>query len=171
ISRRRRRVTGGLPSRPRSVPPSPPPPPPLGLPPPPPPLLPVQQLGQDRAVGDIGRRRRHRVDQPGAAIHPEMRLHPEIPLVALFGLVHLRIARLVGILGRRRRIDDGCIDDRAGGYLYSLGHQVPLYLLEQLPAEIVRLEQVAEAAHRGLVGNRLAAEIDPDKAAHRRRIV
>jgi hypothetical protein len=35
----------------------------------------------------------------------------------------------------------------------------------------VRLEQVAEAAHRRLVRHRLAAEVDPDKAPHRRRIV
>src|SRR5947207_3668473 len=33
------------------------------------------------------------------------------------------------------------------------------------------LEQVAEAAHRGLVGHRLAAEVDPNEAAHRQRIV
>jgi len=35
----------------------------------------------------------------------------------------------------------------------------------------MRLEQVAEAAHRRLVRHRLAAKIDRDKAAHRRRIV
>jgi IS5 family transposase len=67
-------------------------------------LLPVQQFGQHRAVGDIGRRRHHGVDQLGAAVHPQMRLHAEIPLVALLGLVHLGVACLVGILGRRRRI-------------------------------------------------------------------
>jgi len=50
-------------------------------------LLPVQQLGQHRAVGDIGRCGHHGVDQLGAAVDPEMRLHPEIPLVALLGLV------------------------------------------------------------------------------------
>src|ERR1700730_16988681 len=61
-------------------------------------LLSVQQIGQYRAVGDIGRRRGHRMDQLGAAVHPEMRLHPEIPLVALLRLMHLGIARLVGIL-------------------------------------------------------------------------
>ena len=49
--------------------------------------------------------------------------------------------------------------------------QVPLHLVEQLLAQIVRLEQVTEAAHRGFVGRRLAAEIDVDKAPHRRRIV
>jgi hypothetical protein len=62
-------------------------------------LLPVQQLGKHRAVGDIGRRRRHRVDQLATAVDPKMRLHAEILLVALLRLVHLGIARLVGILG------------------------------------------------------------------------
>jgi hypothetical protein len=36
---------------------------------------------------------------------------------------------------------------------------VPLHLVEQQPAQIVLLEQVAEAAHRRLVGHRLAAEV------------
>ena len=43
-------------------------------------LLPMQEIRQDRAVGDIGRRRRHRVDQLAAAVDPEMRLHPELAL-------------------------------------------------------------------------------------------
>ena len=42
---------------------------------------------------------------------------------------------------------------------------------ERIRDKIVRLEQVAEAAHRGLVRHRLAAEIDADKNPHRRRIV
>jgi hypothetical protein len=40
-----------------------------------------------------------------------------------------RIARLVGILGRGRRIGDRGIDDRAGGHLQSLGREVPMYLV------------------------------------------
>jgi hypothetical protein len=48
----------------------------------------------------------NRVDQLGAAVDAEMRLHATIPLVALSCLMHLGIARLVGILGRGRRIDD-----------------------------------------------------------------
>ena len=42
-----------------------------------------------------------------------MGLQAEVPLVAFLGLVHLGIARLVLILRRRRRIDDGGIYDRA----------------------------------------------------------
>ena len=37
-------------------------------------------LGQYRAVGDIGRCGHNGVDQLGATVHPEMRLHAEIPL-------------------------------------------------------------------------------------------
>jgi hypothetical protein len=123
----------------------------------------VQQAGQHRAVGDIGRRRHYRVDQLAAAVDPEMPFHPEVPLVAFLRLMHLGIARLVGILCRARRIDDRGINNRAGGDLQAFGRQVPLHLVEQPSAEIVRLQQVAEAAHRRLVRHRLAAEIDPDK--------
>src|SRR4029077_19045173 len=58
----------------------------------------------------------------------------------------------------RRRVDDCGIDDRADGYLQSLGLQMPLHLVEQLPPQIVLLEQMAEAAHRRFVGHRLAGE-------------
>src|SRR6516165_2632431 len=62
---------------------------------------------------------------------PEMPLHPEIPLVSFLGLMHLGIARLVGILGRGRRVDDRGVDDRAGGHLQSLCHQMPLHFIKQ----------------------------------------
>ena len=55
-------------------------------------------------------------------------VHAEVPLVALLGLMHLAITRLLGVLGRRRRVDDRGIDDRAGGHLQSICHQMPLQL-------------------------------------------
>src|SRR5215510_14713796 len=61
-------------------------------------FVPVQQLGQHRTVGDIRRRRHCRVDQLAAAVDAEMRLHAEIPLVALLCLMHLGIAGLLCIL-------------------------------------------------------------------------
>src|SRR5262249_48001805 len=82
----------------------------ISLIPPHPGLLPMQQIRQHRAVGNIGRRRYHRMDQLAAAVDPKMSLHPKIPLLALLGLMHLGIARLPGILGRRGRIDDRRID-------------------------------------------------------------
>src|SRR5437660_6948685 len=58
-----------------------------------------------------------------------------------------------------------------GRHLQSLGGQVPLHFVEQQLAQIVRFEQMTEAAHRRLVGHRLAAEVDVDKMPHGRRIV
>src|ERR1700757_2881093 len=48
---------------------------------------------------------------------------------------------------------------------------MPLHLVEQLLAQIVGFQQMAEAAHRRLVRHRLAAEINPDEIAHGQRIV
>jgi hypothetical protein len=48
---------------------------------------------------------------------------------------------------------------------------MPLHLVEQLLAQIVSFEQVAEATHRRLVGHRLVAEIDVHKTPHCHRIV
>ena len=67
------------------------------------------------AVGDTGRRRTHRVHYAFLAVHADVRLQTEIPLVPLLGLVHLRVALPGRILRRTRRMDDGSIDDRAGG--------------------------------------------------------
>jgi MFS family permease len=67
-------------------------------------LVGLQQVGQYRAVGDIGRRSHHRVDQFGAAVDPEMRLHPEIPLVALLRLMHLGSRALSAFL-----VEDGAL--------------------------------------------------------------
>ena len=63
---------------------------------------------------------------------------PKIPLVSLPCLMHLGIARLVGILGRGRCIDDlrlrdDRIDDRASRNPQSVGCEVQLHLLEQRP--------------------------------------
>ena len=42
-----------------------------------------------------------------------MRLHAEVVLVTLLGLMHFRVALTVLVLGRTRRIDQRGIDDRA----------------------------------------------------------
>jgi hypothetical protein len=47
-------------------------------------------------------------------IDTDVRLHPEVPLLALPGLMHLRIALFLFVLGRRGRVDDRRVDDRAG---------------------------------------------------------
>jgi len=119
----------------------------IGLVAPHPGFLAVQQIGQKMTIGDIGRGRRRRMDDLGFAIDPDMRLHAEIPLVPLAGLVHVGIARLIGVLRRGRCMDDRGIDDRAGRHFQPIRLKMPMHLLEQTAAEIIGLEQMPETAH------------------------
>ena len=63
-------------------------------------------------VGDVRRRSDHRMNQPALGVDPEVRLHSEVPLVALLRLLPLRIAGLRFVLHRRRRGNDRRIGDR-----------------------------------------------------------
>ncbi len=73
----------------------------------------MQQVLGLRHIRRIRRRCRHRVHQARIDVDPNVGLHSEVPLVALLGLVHLRIARAVGVLRRTRRGDDRRIDHGA----------------------------------------------------------
>jgi hypothetical protein len=78
-----------------------------------------------------------------------------------------RLAAMAPVGGRARDISTGPLPGVRG----SLGGQVPLHLVERPPAQIMRLEQMAEPTHRRLVRHRLAAEVDANKMPHRPRIV
>ncbi len=62
-------------------------------------FLAVQQLRHFRQVGHVRCRGGDGVYEARFHIHADVRLHAEVPLLALPGLVHLRIARLRRILG------------------------------------------------------------------------
>jgi hypothetical protein len=57
------------------------------------------------------------------------------------------------------RLSGRRIDDRASGDLQPLGGKMPLHLIEQQPAQIVRFEQMAEAAR-----SRQAPARGPDRS-------
>ena len=63
-------------------------------------LLAMQEVWQKMTIGDIGWRRRRRMNDLRFAVDADMRLHAEIPLVPLAGLTHVRIARPVRVLRR-----------------------------------------------------------------------
>src|SRR6266568_2588188 len=89
-----------------------------------PPLGAVQQVRQRMLVMHVGRTRRHRMNQLGLAVHADVRLHPEVPLVTLLRLLHLRVPLAFLILGRTGRVDDRGIDDGTGGDSQALGLQM-----------------------------------------------
>jgi hypothetical protein len=134
-------------------------------------FVPVQQVGQDLRIGHVGGSGHHRVDQLVLGIDANVRLHAEVPLLALLGLVHVWIPLLILVLGRGRRGDDGGVDDGAAGHLHALRFQVLVYLFEQLLAQMMLLQQVPEAQDGGLVRRGLASQVDADEAAHGGRVV
>ena len=67
----------------------------------------MQQIRPRISVVHIGRRDLDGVVQLSPAVDPDMHLHPEVPLLALRGLMHLRISLLVLVLGRGRRAGFG----------------------------------------------------------------
>ena len=89
-------------------------------------LVAVKNIVDHTAIMHIGRSRRHRVDNLRIAVHADMRLQAKIPLIAFLGLMHLRIALAIFVLGRGRSVDDRRIDDRAGADLEALGLKVPM---------------------------------------------
>src|SRR5216684_317674 len=62
------------------------------------PLLPMHQIRQLGYVGYAGSGRSHRMNDT-ALVRSDVQLHPEMPVAALAGLLHLRVAGCTGVLG------------------------------------------------------------------------
>src|ERR1019366_2913508 len=143
----------------------------IGLIAPYPRLLAVQQVRQHRGIGGSRRRRHHGMNQLGLAVHSHVGFHPEVPLLALACLVHLRIPLLPRVLGRTRSVDNRRIYDGPGTEAQSLRLQMLADPLKQPLPQLVLLQQMTELAHRGLVRHRFSPQIDAHKLPHPRRIV
>lgn len=70
-------------------------------------LCTVQQMRQGLAVMRVGCSECHRMHEFALASGADVRFHTEMPLIALLGLLHLRIARFYLVLGRGGGADDG----------------------------------------------------------------
>src|SRR5208283_2728737 len=134
-------------------------------------LLTVQQVGQHVRVMHRSRRRAYRVNDDLLAVDADMRLGSEVVLVSLLRLMHLRIALLLAVLGRRRSRNDGGIDDRAGGDANALAVQIQIYRVQYLAAQLMPLEKMAEVQDGRLVGRGGAAKIDTGETAQHGRLI
>ena len=130
-----------------------------------------QQLADHLRIMHIGRCRLDRMNQLCIAVHPDMRLHSEVPLIAFARRMHLRVAAFRLVLGRTRRTDDGRIHDRASLDLAPVPRQVGVDAFKNLAAQSVRLQKMPELAHRGLVRSPLAPQVNARELAHRRNVI
>lgn len=124
----------------------------------------MQQLMGLGDVSHFGRRALHVVHQARGIVHADVRLHPEIPLVALPGLMHVRVTLALGVFGRAWRGDDRGIDDRPAAQTQSLVRQVHVDPAQQLARQIMDLQQTSEVEDRGLVRD----PVQPTQLAKRR---
>src|SRR3972149_2982196 len=123
-------------------------------------LVAVKQVRQHLAVMHIGRGGGNRVYQPGPAVHSDMGLHAEVPLIALFSLMHLRVTSLLTVLGRSGGVDNGGVHDGALAYFYPVLSQILPNKHKEPFAEIAGFQKVTELADSRLIRHRLFAKVD-----------
>ena len=119
-------------------------------------------------VRHAGRRGYHRMHHRLLAVHADVRLGSEVPLVALLDLMHLGVARAAGVLGRGGCVDNRRVHDGACADADALRFQVAIHRHQHLAAKIVLFKQVAKAKDRGFVRRGGYAQIHACKAPQNR---
>ena len=109
--------------------------------------------------------------QPRCGVNSNVRLHVEVPLVALFSLVHLGVALAVLVLRRGRRSDDRGIDHCAFPQQQAAGGEMHVDGGEDTLGQLVCFQQTAELEERSGIRCRFAAEVDADEATDRMAVV
>ena len=134
-------------------------------------FFPMHQLVRLGNVMLVGRCRFNTVNQTRLCIGTDMSLHTKVPVVALFGLMHLRIPFATGILGRGRCLNKSGIND--GALLEqqaTLGqHRVDLF--EKPASQLVFLKQVPKVQDSVLVLNAATGQRQACKLTHRLHVV
>lgn len=116
-------------------------------------------------VVNVGRRHHRGMGQPALAIHANVELHTEEPLLAFAGLMHLGVTCLLFVLRRAGCTDDRGIHNGAGLQLHTVGLQDSANLGEQPFGKLMFLQQPTEFQQRGGVRHRLTAQVNSYEAA------
>lgn len=119
-----------------------------------------------RHVGDISSRAHDGVHQGRRSINADVRFHPEVPVIVLLRLVHLRITLAILVLRRRWRGDQHGVSNGLLAHHQTLLGEVSVDRIEDLARQIFCFEQVTKLEQRRRVWRRLAARIDADGSAN-----
>src|SRR4051794_13614866 len=131
----------------------------------------MQEMFDNLTVMCIRRRNSCRMNEAGFAIHTNMALHAELPLIAFLGLTHFWISFLLLVFRRGRCSNNRGVNYRTASNLQSSLGQVPVDLTKQLIAQMVLFQQMTEVQYCRFIGNWFTSQINAHKLAHRGRIV
>ncbi|KRH79055.1 hypothetical protein FERRO_01160 [Ferrovum sp. JA12] len=134
-------------------------------------FLAMQAGFHHRDVGDLGCRAFNGMHQAAFGIDADVRLHAEMPLVALLDLRHFRIALLVFILCRTRRRNQRGIDDRTALHRQAFLRQYGIDLGKDRDGQIMLLQQVPKAKNGAFVRHHVFEGIQPSKVPQQRNVV
>ena len=117
----------------------------------------VQQAMTLRHVAGIGRCADDGMHQARLCVHANVRLHAKVPLVAFLGLVHFGVTLAGTILGGIRCRNQSGVHHRAGLEQQAVESQLGVDHLQDLRAQLVRLEKMAKSQDADAVGDALGA--------------
>ena len=103
----------------------------------------------------VGRCGSEAVHQASLRIHPDVQLHPEVVLVPLLHLAHLRVPLPGPVLGGGRRFYDGGVHYGSLSQSHPVLFQVVLDFRKQPLSQVVFFQQVAKVQDGALIRNRL----------------
>ena len=126
----------------------------------------ANQVVRFRDVGCIGCRCRDGMDIAAPCVHARMDFHPEMPLVAFLGRVHLGIASLFCVLRGAGRTDDGGVDNGAAVHQKPCAVQAFAHVGEYLFRQIVFFHQVTEVPQGGGIRDVFIREVHPHETFH-----
>ncbi len=124
-----------------------------------------------RHVVGIGRRCRDRVHQARVSVHANVRLHAKVPLAALLGLVHLRVALAFVVLVRTGRCNQGGIHHRAGLDHQPAINQFGIHSRQYLRAQVVLFKHVPKARDGAFIRQPGDTRIEVGKLAVQRNVM
>lgn len=119
-----------------------------------------------RHVGDIASRAHDGGHQARGSINADVRFHPEVPVIVLLRLMHLRITLAILVVRRWWRGNQRSVNNSPLAHHRTLFGEVSIDRIGDLARQIFCFEQVTKLEQRRRVWRRLAAQIDADESAN-----
>ena len=134
-------------------------------------IIRADQVICQACIMDLGRGGCDGVYQPAFSVHADMRLQPEILLIAFLCLAHLRVTLVGLVFGRGRGGDQGVFDNGAATHQKGSVLRIAGNGIKQSFGEVVSLHKVSKVQDGHLIGNGILGQIELHKITHRMHVI